>query len=45
MNDFELSRCSNCHCMTKTIPQGFGRSYGYEYKCGKCGASKMGEKQ
>ena len=44
MDNFELSQCPNCHCMTKTIPKGLGRSYGYGYRCGKCGAPKMKNK-
>ena len=44
MDNFELSQCLNCHCVTKTIPKGLGRYYGYGYKCGKCGAPKTKNK-
>ena len=39
----EISYCLGCHCMTKSIPRGYGRDYGYDgFRCGKCGAKKTG---
>jgi len=39
--DCKLTICKSCGYMTKSIPKGLGRSYGYGCKCFRCGANKM----